>query len=405
MTITTKSSKDFDVQILNETVQGRFKQRTAFMGSILASQGAVVVNGTFEDGKPNKIGTQVTVPYFGTLGEFADNADGSSVTPSALLQTSETAVVARKSLAFEISRWAQGASPDDRDPYEEAADQILVSAERAMDAAVIVAAETSPLVSDHYSATVPKYLDWDIVTDGRALFGDEQDGIVGMIVHSRTESDLRKLRDSDGRPLLLDSQKDGELTRFCGVPLVVSDRAPLTGSTMNPLVMTETGTTPPDLTLTGTPLGPWNLKIIVGSVTGARGTATFKFSTDGGNTYSAELLTAASVDLIDTAADSLVGVNGKTGLTVAMENASFSANNVYTSTARLKVSSLLVQKGALAFWYNRNALAMETDKDILAHTDIGAMHLYHVAHLYRRRRMGSRPGVVRLIHNVRSYTG
>ena len=48
---------------------------------------------------------------------------------------------------------------------------------------------------------------------------------------------------------------------------------------------------------------------------------------------------------------------------------------------------------------------MQSDRDILDDTDIGAMHLYGVAHTYRRRQAGHTPGVVRLRHKVRGFRG
>jgi hypothetical protein len=48
---------------------------------------------------------------------------------------------------------------------------------------------------------------------------------------------------------------------------------------------------------------------------------------------------------------------------------------------------------------------MKEDADILEDTTIGAMHLYDVAHVYRRRNGGARPGVLRLKSNVSSFIG
>lgn len=408
MTITVESDI-LDPQVLTEQVQAVFAQKDAFMGSLLASQGAVMVDGSMPRGGPSAIAKTITVPYFGTLGEFVANADGSSVTPSQLTQTSEDATISRDSLAFEVSRWAQGKAsidPNLGDPYEEAARQILEAATRAMDARIVTAATAAGgLERDVYSATVPVYMDWDLMLDAKAMWGDRQEAIVAMIVHSRAYTDLQKLKDQDGKPLLVTSMNTSDPDRFAGVPLVVSDKAPLTGSTMG--TVASTGTSPPVLTLAGTPTGAWDLVIdcVVG---GAHATATYRFSTDGGNTWSATLVTpavATPVALADTAIDSLVGNNGATGLTVEWAAGTFNADNQWTATANLKVSSVLCQRGALAFWYSRQALAMETDKDILAHTDIAAMHLYAAAHRYRRRRGGTKPGVVVVRHNVTGYTG
>lgn len=397
MAATTTDSRDFDVQILEETVRGHFSGKNALMGSILTSQGAVIVKGDMGMGR-DFIGNEITIPYHGVIGDFSDNPEDTAITPVALRSTHEKATVGRSSLAFEVSRWARNSGPDD--PYEECARQIEVAATREFDRLCITAAAATPLVSDVYSASSPVYLDWDAIVDGRAKFGDEQDGIVGMVVHSRVEAGMRKLRDSVGRPLLIDSQMNGEITRFCGVPVLVSDRVPLEGSSMSTVV--EAGTTPPDVTLTGTPLGAFNLRIKI-IVTGARGTFTFQFSTDGGQTWSGTILSAASVPLIDPAADSTVGVNGRTGLTAAFEDAAAAANNTWESNAILKATSLVMQRGAMTLWYNRAAMGLETDKDILKHNDVAAMHLYRVAHLYRRRNGGSRPGVVAIKHNVQGF--
>lgn len=401
MAATKTTDRDFNVQVLQDTVRGVMRGKTALVDSILASSGGIVVNSAMTADR-NFIGNEITVPYFGTIGDFVTNAEDNAVTPVTLKTTNEKATVGRSSLAFEVTKWAQNSGPMDADPYEECAQQIRVAARREMDRLCVAAAAATPMVRNVYSASSPVYLDWDLVTDGRAMWGDEQEDIVGMVVHSQVESGLRKLRDDMGRPLLLDSMVNGStVTRFNNIPLVVSDRAPLTGSSMGSV--TETGAVVGNVTLSGTPTGPWDLRIDI-ITGGSRGTATFKFSTDGGNTWSAELTTAATVALTDTAADSLVGNNGATGITAAFGVATYDAASVYSAKAVLKASSLIIQRGALAFWYNANAMDLKTLPDILKDNDVAAMHLYRVAHLYRRRRGGTRPGVVSLVHNVPGWT-
>lgn len=405
MTATKTTDRDLDRQILEETVRGHFAGKNALMGSILATAGAIRVESSMPGGR-DRLNDSVKVPYFGTLGEFSDNPEDNAVTPVVLKSTHETATIARSSLAFEVTRQAQKSGPNDDDPYEEAATQIEQAAIRRMDYLCLEQARQTPLVHPLYSATAPVFLDWDAIVDGQALWGDESDDIVGMSVHSRVEAGLRKLRDATGRPLLIDSMVNGTRVRtFNGIPLVVSDKAALTGSSMG--TVTETGAAVGNVTLSGTPLGPWKLKIDI-IVGGARGTATFKFSTDDGNTWSDTLTTAASVDLIDTATDSLVGLNGKTGITVAFGapgGGGFDALSVYSSTALMKATSLIMQRGAMAFWYSAANMALETDKDILKHNDVAAMHMYHVTHRYRRRRGGRAPGVVAITHNVPGFIG
>jgi hypothetical protein len=405
---TTLKTDVFNPEILTEAVQGVFAQKTAFMGSRLAGLGVVAVNGQMPQGGPNAIGTTITMPYFGTLGEFVSNAEGSSVTPSKLGQITETATITRDSLAFEVSRWAQANSfvdPDVGDPYEESARQIMVAAERAMDKRIITAASASGVyVKDVYSSTVPVFLNWDLCVDAKFEgWGDEQDDIAAILVHSQAHKDLLKLKDSTGRPLLLSSETEGgPLDRFCGVPVVVSDRVTVTGSTMG--AVTSSGTAPPVATLTGTPLGAWKL-VIDCTLSGATNT-TIRFSTDGGNIFSADIAAADNatpVPLIDTAVDSRVGVNGATGISVAFASGTFTDDNLWTATASMKVQSLLLKRRALTFWYSRRHMELETDKDIMKHSDLAAMHLYGAAHRYRRMPGGTKPGVVQIVHNVSGY--
>lgn len=410
MAITTQSDMA-DPQILIDAVGGALRGRNAFMGSVLVSSGAVFVSPSMPKGGPGAIGKTIEIPYFGALPAFANNPDGSAITPSKLGQVLESATVARSSIAVETSVWAQGLSlvdPAVGDPYAEGTRQAQMRGVQEMDRLCVAEAATTPLVHDIYSASVPAYLNHREVIRARTKWADEQDAIVAMVTHSQAEADLAELTDQSGRPLLSDpqgTQGQGEIRRFAGVPLLVSDRVPLTGSSMGSV--TSSGTSPPVVTLAGTPLGPWNLVVdcVVG---GAHETATYRFSTDGGNTWSATLTTpaaAAVVDLKDTAVDSLVGQNGETGITIAFAAGTFNADNQWTATAKLKVTTLLLQQGAMAFWYAGDRLGTKQDVDILTDSDIIAMHLYHATKLYRRRRMGSRPGCVAIKHNVRNYNG
>ena len=273
----------------------------------------------------------------------------------------------------------------------------MESAERYMDRVLIDKAVTTPLVKDVFSSTVPRTIDYDLVVDGKMKFGDEQSDIIGMVCHSKVFGDMLKLKDGTGRPLLTPSASEGEFARFLGIPVAVSDYVrPATGSAMSSV--TSAGTSPPTITITGTPLGNFDLKVIC-VLGGARGTWTLQFSTDGGNTYSATLLSAATVLLTDTAVDSLVGVNGATGLTLNINTGTATNDNTWTASSVNKYTSLILKRNAMAFWYNRSALALQTDHDILKDTDLGAQHLYYAAHLYRRLRGGTTPGVCKLVHN------
>lgn len=402
MAATTTASRDLNVQVLTETVRGVFAGKNALMDSALASSGAVRVSPTMQAppgvAKSDWIGTTVNMPYFGTLGAFIDNPEDTAVVPVELKKSSEIATVARGSMAFEVTRWARHSDVSADDPYEEAARQLQLSATRYMDDKAITEAAGTPLVIDAGS----DFLDWDRVIDGAALWGDEGTDIAAAVVHSRVMAGLSKQRDDNGRPLLLDNMVDGRLVRrFAGIPLIISDRVPLSASTMGSV--TETGASVGNVAITGTPTGPWNLQIDI--VTGgARGVATFRFSVDGGNTWSETLTTAASVPLVDTAVDSLVGNNGNTGLTATFGSATYDADSVYSANSVLKADALLFQRDAMAFWYAASHLELQTDKDILKDNDVAAMHLYYATKRYRRRPGGTKPGVVKIRTSVPGFT-
>ncbi len=422
MAITTASDM-VDVQILTDAVKGRFRGKSVFQNSILVSRGAVRVSGTMPEGGPGAIGKKIDIPYFGLLGEFVSNPDGSAVTPQKLAQVLEQATIARESLAAEISAWSQGLSRVNSaagDPYEEAVDQLEAAATLSIDKAMVDEFKTTELVLDVYNAGSPVYASWDMAVDATTLWGDEQDDIVAMVTHSQSLADMAKEKDSNGKSLLVVNNSEGvrSIRTYNGVPLLVSDRVPLDGSTMG--TVSTSGTTPPAVTLSGTPLGPYKLVIDVVTGGSSNGTATFRFSTDGGNSWSATytIPNGGGAILLDDSAqaavadiagaktvDSLVGRNGKTGITATFANGTYNADNLYKSKANLKVTDLILQEDAGGFWFSSDHLKLQTDRDILADTDIVAMDLYRAAKRYRRRRNGSRPGVVAMKHNVRNYTG
>jgi len=405
-TLNTSDYRDFDLQILTETVLGVMKGRDVFMGSLFQSSGAVTISGTMPEKGPEVIGKQVTVPYFGVIPEFVDLAEGDSGTPGDLHKTHELATVARSYCGVSLSTWARRA--DDDDPYSEMARQIVLRAQQRMGALVLTEAMTTPLIHSVYSATAPQLISYDGVVDARCSFGDENQDIVAMAVHSRVYADMLKLRDSNGRPLAVSEGVAGDsVPRFNGLPLIISDKVPLTGSSMATPVSSGTGSEP-TLTLAGTPLGLFKLRIRVASVSLVLATATIQFSTDDGANWSAPITTAAAnvaLPLIDTAKDSLVGVNGKTGITAAFNGNFANADNKYASRTVAKATSLLCKRGSLAFWYNANAMAPKFDTNVRQDSSEIAVHMYAAPHLYRRVVGGTTQGVVALQHNVGGFTG
>jgi hypothetical protein len=419
----TSSTDLYEPEIVTDAVRGALKGKLGLMGSVFVSGGAVRVAGNMPERGREAIGKTVRMPYWGILGDFEDLSESQSPTPQKVRQGYEDATVGRASISFETSTWARGsaAASGFEDPYAVLGEEAGNSAQRKMDAAMIAAGATSPLLYNFFNATTPRYVVWgDLVRALSIKMGDESPAMVGMSCHSLVAADLTVQTDANGRQYLADPRANMIADRVVGVPLVMSDRTPLTSSTMGSTFgpyTTKTGTTDGSgsatvaLSVTDvSQLGPWEVAIKV-ATTGEAGTAAIQFSTDGGNTWSEAIATAATtvaLPLVDTAADSLVGRNGKTGLSLTVTSASgddLVAGEYYRATPILCCESQIWMPGAGGFWYNEDALRLKQDEDIQEDTYLGAMHLYYVAHVYRRRNGGARPGVLRIKSNVRNFIG
>lgn len=204
-------------EVLADAVRGAFAGKKAMLGSpavvsdfsLLSTQG----------------GEKVQVPYFGTIGEFDDvSNEGDALTPAKITATEEEAAVVHAGKAFEITAWARMAATH-ADPYQEAARQIVEAALRKFDASLIAAAAASlPAGMIHdISAVGAGLISYDAVVDAKLKWGDEQEDIALMVMHSKVAGDLMKLKDSSGRPLIV-MPEDGKLGSFVGMPLKISDR-------------------------------------------------------------------------------------------------------------------------------------------------------------------------------------
>ena len=402
MAVTIKTDV-VDFEILTNTIQGQFAHRNALLNSVLTQSGAIAVEPTFPGQGADVIGQLVTVPYFGTLPAFVNNPDGSSITPAKIAMGSGLAPVSRSSLAFQASAWARASATED--PYGEMARQAEEQAQRRIEELIIEAAAGSELLVD-LTSDATDVLTYDhVVYAMTEAFGQDFMAAVAMAAHPLTLAGLATLKDSAGN-YLLTSPQNGSVQRLFNIPVIGSPRTPKTGSVMG--AVTPSGTAPPTATLTGTPLDAFKQLVLKCVLAGDHETATFRFSTNGGMTWSADIVTPAvgtPLELRDTATDSLVGVNGETGISVTFAAGTFSADNEWRSVPNFTVETQVYLPGAGAFWYNRDALELLTDKDILAHTEIAALHLYGVAHCYRRRLGGHTPGVLRIRHKVKGYRG
>lgn len=350
---------------------------TGFGGcKILAGSPACTVNDRLPDVRG---GDRVKVPYFANLGELDDVAEDTGLTTTKLTMSSEEATVSHAGKSFELTQWAQMAAQM-HDPYGEASRQVVEASERRFDKALIDAAKDSlpaSMVKNVFDQTTPRKIDYDAVVDAKMLWGDEQEDIVMMCVHSKTYGDMQKLKTTDGVPLLTLPQ-DGSIPRFLGIPVFVSDRI----RSDHPTVV-EAGTSPPDVTIAGEGNNAdVRIEITTG---GARGTAVFKYSLDGGASWATGITTAATVTL------------GSSGLEANFATGSnYSTDNVYVSKPRHQ--TLLLKRGALVLWYAGKP-SVQAFHDVAKDNDLAAIHVYFVGYRYKVLPGKTKGGVVILKHN------
>lgn len=216
----TKRSDVVIPELLTEAVRGEFEGARALYGSA-----AVTVSMSLPGGK--KGGDTISIPYFGTLGEAEDILEGEGLTPEGITSAKETATVIHTGKAFAISQWAQFAAWGD--PYAEAARQMREVFVRRWDKALIDAAATN-VPSDYVhdvTGLTDKTLGYANMLGARQKWGDEQDRIALIAVHSDVYFDILKKVDLQGRPLVSTEAEgpDGyKPTRWAGALVVVSDK-------------------------------------------------------------------------------------------------------------------------------------------------------------------------------------
>mgnify|MGYP003478887666 FL=1 len=280
--------------VLRDAIKGAWSGRKALYGSGVAvlMSGLPTVDG---NGESLKTGSTVRIPYWGSMGELDDVAEGDALIPRGLSSSTETATYTQSGMAAEMTRWSRQASMVG-DPHDEVARQFVEASARRIDAGLITEALTTSL---SYTTDAAVSITEDTVVNASELWEDELDddnGVALLIVRSETRKAMRLLKDSTGRALYMNGEVDGggmkkTLDRFAGYPVLCSNR-----------------------------------------------------------------LTRAS------------GVN----------------------------TSLLCRRGAMAAWYNEDPIG-DIEKDILARTEITALWLDHVEHLYLRPQggTGSKEGVIK----------
>ncbi|MDO9016562.1 MAG: hypothetical protein Q8S73_26505 [Deltaproteobacteria bacterium] len=380
---TTTSQFSVSPQVLIEAVKARLPGMR-----LVGSLGIVAINSSLPADK--YVGETVTVPYMASLGRMAEYAENAEIDVDQISSTAETSTVVRAGKAFSLTNMAR-VLRGYANPLEEGQRMMIDSVgdyvERKSITALVALGTSQPaLKRSVHSATSPVYYDVDAHLYARSIFGDETRGIVGTIAHSQTVNRMLSLKDGDGRRLLPVVSRNDEtgLIVFESVGSVYSsDLMPVT------YTVVSAGTTPPVLTITGSPRGMYDQIRVEITTLGARGTAQARFSTDGGNTW---VLSAQVIP----ASDGIVDLSDTIGLVFTFAAGTYAVDNVYTS--RAKFTTMTAKRGAAIFWHN-NFGNVDELVDPRRSSKVTALELLSVCHAYKRLDMGTRAGVGLVEHN------
>jgi hypothetical protein len=377
----------FIPEVLQDTLRANFRGRTALLGSA-----AVITSGGLAPSAQG--GDTIEIPKFDLIGDLEDVAENVDLSVGTIPDGSrESCTVVRSGKAFTLTDWKKTAEQF-ADPYAEYTRQILEATNRRWDRALIEKACASGLPSNHvidrFNAGSPVKLSWSFAVDGRRPWGDEQDDIGMIVVHSKGYFDLIAEVDSQQRPIQQNSPQDGEIMRVGGVTVKISDRTPIFFPVTT---LTATGTTPPTVTLTdaaaGNTLAIDSIRVEI-TTGGARGTAVFRYSYDGGaNWAESGVLTAATYTLKQ---------NGmSTGIVLNFPVGTYATDNVYV-TVNPKYSTVITKRKSLLLWYSSLPL-VEMIREPKAARSLVVLNTYFAAHRFGRLIANTRPGVTILRHN------
>ncbi|MCS7069089.1 MAG: phage major capsid protein [Meiothermus ruber] len=225
MPVTTRSNLIVP-EVLADAVAAAWPGKIALYGTE-----AVVESNTLPGGLR---GTDtIKVPYFNVFGELSDITEGSSLTPQAISMVAETAQVQHSGALNEITAWAQIAAMY-ADPYTEITNQLIEAARRRFDKALIDSANaTTPssgqITVNRNTATIS----YDALVDAVMAFGDEISNASVVVFHSKVFSDVLKLKDTTGNPLV-NWQNNTISIGPIALRYILSDRAPvITGAPNN----------------------------------------------------------------------------------------------------------------------------------------------------------------------------
>ncbi len=382
---TTTAQLTVSPQVLIEAV------REGMQGMrVLGNLGVVSVNSSLPTGD-RFAGETITVPYLAHLGPWKEYAENAEIDITQLTDSAETATVVRPGKAFTVTDMARilrgYASPMEagRAMVQDGLSQYVET--KALGAMLALGTTIPAIKVNFFSDSSPRYYDRDVHIRTRSVFGDETKGIVGTVAHSQVINRMLTLKNADGDPhhKVLEQDDENGVYTFEGMGrFYASDLMSVVYG------VTSAGTTPPVLTIAGSPKGMYDQLKVEITTLGARGTAQCRISTDGGATWVASAI-------VIPASDGIVDRTSDLGLTFTFAAGTYAVDNVYT--ARGKASTMIVKRGAAVLWHNDFG-SIESQRDVRRKNEVVAADLLCVVHAYKKTNGGTRPGVSIAEHNI-----
>lgn len=201
---------------------------------VLAGSRAVVMNPGLQNGR-GRVGSDIRVPYFNSIGKAQEIAEGGALTPKKLEQSSESGTVVHLGDAISINALAEAVRASGKDIYQVAREMLLSGLTAKIDDILVARAAAravaASMVYDGSGANVSA----TAIVGTMKKFGDElmRPAPALWLMTSGVTWDVAQLADSTGRPLYTANAGTAP-AQINNIPIAMSDKADLNVSGTSP---------------------------------------------------------------------------------------------------------------------------------------------------------------------------
>lgn len=217
-------------EVLTEEVQ---KGIASGLPVLLGSK-AVVMNPGLQNGR-GRVGSDIRVPYFSSIGKAQEIAEGGALTPKKLEQSSESGVVVHLGDALSINALAEAVRASGKDIYQVAREMLISGLVAKIDDILVsraaARAVAASMVYDGSGANISP----SAIVGTMKKFGDElsRPMMAQWVMTSGVTWDLAQLADSMGRPLYVANAGQAP-AQINNVPVMMSDKSDLSVASTTP---------------------------------------------------------------------------------------------------------------------------------------------------------------------------